>query len=222
MGGQGMNLGVQDAHNLAWRLIAAVRAQREEPDVPVPTALLDGYETERRAVGERVIEDVRAQMALVAATGPDGAALRSRFVALLSEHPSVNLEYAMRLSGLAVRYPAPGDGSDPRSGARVPDLELELSDGGVRRLYELLCDLGAGRFLRLEVTGDGRGSSITASGDAEVGPFADAPMTVISVRRVLGPDWAVHAGWGDAESVLIRPDGHVAAIGGLTDHGRDA
>jgi 2-polyprenyl-6-methoxyphenol hydroxylase-like FAD-dependent oxidoreductase len=229
MGGQGMNLGVQDAHDLAWRLIAAVRAQRETPeatDAPIPAAaLLDGYEAERRAVGERVLEDVRAQMALVAATGADGAALRSRFVALLSEHAAVNRQYAMRLSGLAVRYPVPGEESDPRCGARVPDLELELSDGAVRRLYELLRELGAGHFLRLEVAGeDGAPTTASASvdADADAAAFAGAATTAVVVRRVLGPDGALGAGWGGAESVLIRPDGHLAAVHGRDEHCRDA
>ena len=172
-------------------------------------------------------------MALVAATGADGAALRSRFEALLSEHPEVNLQYARRLSGLDVRYPAPGDADggiagaaddDPRRGARVPDLVLELSgtgspgDAAVRatgdaadgpqRLYDLLRMIGPGRFLRLTVA--------DTDTDADVHTLAkpdeDEDVAVVRARRVLGPDWALRAGWGRAESVLIRPDGHVASI----------
>ena len=259
MGGQGLNLGIQDAHDLAWRLTAAVRAGRAaagaaagEPGgaAALPRAvadLLDGYEAERRPVGERVLEDVRAQMALVAAVGADGAALRSRFDALLGEHSEVNLQYARRLSGLDVRYPAPGaDGveSDPRCGARVPDLELELLDaatadgetagdedaaggkpssGGTEHLYELLRTLGPGRFLWLTVGDpDGRTTLPESDGDprydasTETAAGADGPLlgvpAALAVRRVLGPDWALRAGWGLAGSVLIRPDGHVAAV----------
>jgi 2-polyprenyl-6-methoxyphenol hydroxylase-like FAD-dependent oxidoreductase len=224
MGGQGMNLGIHDAHNLAWRLIAAVRGGRAAPSEPLPgelLALLDGYETERRPAGERVLEDVRAQMALVSATGADGAALRARFEALLSEHPEVNLQYARRLSGLEVRYPAPDDGDvhgagDARCGARVPDLELDVvaassTDGtkqDPRRLYDLLRETGPGRHLRLTVM------NVDADADTTPGTNTgnDADVPVVTVRRVLGPDWALRAGWGAAESVLIRPDGHVAGI----------
>jgi 2-polyprenyl-6-methoxyphenol hydroxylase-like FAD-dependent oxidoreductase len=259
MGGQGLNLGIQDAHDLAWRLIAAVRAERGPAGAAdaapgaaaLPRAvadLLDGYEAERRPVGERVLEDVRAQMALVAATGADGAALRSRFNALLGEHPEVNLEYARRLSGLDVRYPGAGfDGaeSDPRFGARVPDLELELFDAATdtvagadgqdaasaepsdgtraQRLYPLLRALGPGRFLWL-IVGDPDGPTALPGSGVEApletpaepdraadGPLLGTPATV-AVRRVIGPDWALRAGWGLAGSVLIRPDGHVAAV----------
>ena len=226
MGGQGMNLGIQDAHNLAWRLTAAVRAERDRPgSADLPDALLDGYEAERRPVGERVLEDVRAQMALVAAAGADGTALRSRFEALLSEHPEVNLEYALRLSGLQVRYPQAGDegdGGDPRLGARIPDLLLDLSAGddgsgaepadGGTRLYELLSDIGPARFVRLSVSGEGA----AAAGSADKSDESDEQVVHIAARSVLGPDWALRAGWGHAETVLIRPDGHVAELGGAT------
>jgi 2-polyprenyl-6-methoxyphenol hydroxylase-like FAD-dependent oxidoreductase len=205
MGGQGMNLGIQDAHNLAWRLIAVVRAQREDPDAS--DSLLDGYEAERRPVGEQVLEDVGAQMALVTATGADGAALRGRFEALLAEHPAVNLQYARRLAGLDVRYPAhagEGAGDDRRLGARVPDLLLDAPgpDGGPQPLYQLLRAIGPGRFVRL----------IFGPEAAELpGGGPDEPVT-IRARSVLGPDWALRAGWGRDRAVLIRPDGHLARI----------
>jgi 2-polyprenyl-6-methoxyphenol hydroxylase-like FAD-dependent oxidoreductase len=202
MGGQGMNLGIQDAHNLAWRLTGAVR------DSALADVLLDGYEAERRPAGEHVLEDVRAQMALVSATGADGAALRSRFEALLSEHPEVNAQYARRLSGLAVRYP--GASEDLRIGARVPDLLLDgLPDRpdrpGPTNLYELLREVGPARFVRLDLSG----GAVPPEKDAMHAPF---DVVTIAAREVLGPDWAVRQGWDRAESILIRPDGHVAAI----------
>jgi 2-polyprenyl-6-methoxyphenol hydroxylase-like FAD-dependent oxidoreductase len=238
MGGQGMNLGIQDSHNLAWRLTGAVRAQRAQshstqPDSTLSDALLDGYEAERRPVGEHVLEDVRAQMALVAATGADGAALRSRFEALLSEHPEVNLQYARRLSGLAVRYPVPDSGDDPRIGARIPDLLLDVlsvrpaerrsrqadaggdaredeigGPSGPTRLYDLLRTIGPGRFVRLDLRDD------PAQPDAGPATPAEALFDVVTVaaRSVLDPDWAVREGWGRPEVILIRPDGHVGGI----------
>ena len=212
MGGQGMNLGVQDAHNLAWRLIAAVRAERDErdgrtehdgdaaaPRVDVDV-LLDGYEAERRPVGERVLEDVHAQMGLVAATGADGAALRARFEALLAEHPSVNAQYARRLSGIAVRYVGTDATVDDRLGARVPDLLLERDGDTPVRLYELLLEIGPGRFVRLDVGGDEKRTETAAD------------ATVVTATAVLGPGWAVRDGWDRPGSVLIRPDGHVAEL----------
>lgn len=212
MGGQGMNLGIQDAHNLAWRLTAAVRAQRADAAHGVD-ALLDGYEAERRPAGERVLEDVRAQMALVTATGADGAALRSRVEALLGEHPSVNLQYARRLSGIDVRYPVGPDGDageDPRLGNRVPDLLMEGDASGPVRLYDLLREIGPGRFVRLTVAKPSEEAEPDAE-DAEDGMETGSGLgTVsISVRGVIGPDWALQEGWGTSGTVVIRPDGHV-------------
>jgi 3-(3-hydroxy-phenyl)propionate hydroxylase len=235
MGGQGMNLGVQDAHNLAWRLTAAVRAQRAEAASGTGSGaaatsaavdlLLDGYEAERRPAGERVLEDVRAQMALVAAKGADGAALRSRFQTLLAEHPAVNLQYARRLAGLDVRYPVPGGDADARLGARVPDLELELDPAahpeqaaGPARLNDLLRAVGPGRFVRLIVADAATSAASPANSDAATDDLASdvaahTEKVTVRARAVLGPDWASQAGWGArAEAVLIRPDGHVAAI----------
>jgi hypothetical protein len=148
-----------------------------------------------------VLEDVQAQMALVAATGADGAALRARFEALLAEHPSVNLQYARRLSGIAVRYSSDGaDGEDTRLGARVPDLLLEQNGAGPVRLYELLRDVGPGRFVRLDVGGGGAGR--------------DTDAVVLTAAAVSGPEWALRDGdgWDRPGSVLIRPDGHVADV----------
>ena len=226
MGGQGMNLGIQDAHNLAWRLAAAVRAQREKPGMPPPDALLDAYEAERRPAGERVLEDVRAQMALVAATGADGTALRTRYDELLGGHAGVNLEYARRLAGLDVRYPAPGgrgpasDGDGPRLGERIPDLLLDAPASA--RLYELLRDIGPGRFVRLRLgeadahaddAADSDPADAAESADAATDAAADSPETVtVAARSVLGPDWALRAGWDRPGEVLIRPDGHVASL----------
>lgn len=235
MGGQGMNLGIQDAHNLAWRLTAAVQAQRDDPAAGPCDIVLDGYEAERRPVGERVLEDVRAQMALVTATGADGAALRSRMESLLAGHQQVNLEYARRLSGIDVRYPTTQDphggarGADVRLGTRVPDLLLKPVGANPTRLHILLREIGPGRFVRLSVTRDGAGASEASASSGKPGasamssravssdrpptePLPDTDVASIAASAVLGPHWALREGWGTAESVLIRPDGHVADL----------
>lgn len=71
LGGQGMNLGLADAGNLEWKLAAVIHGWAS------PT-LLDSYHAERHPIGKRVVEDTRAQTALVTATTPDGKALRGR------------------------------------------------------------------------------------------------------------------------------------------------
>jgi hypothetical protein len=112
-GGQGLNLGLQDAGNLAWKLAAEIRGW-------APPGLLDSYHAERYPVGLEVIDDSLAQCGLFANPSREGVALRDRFNAILGAHPSLGRELAVRLSGLGVRYPAAGR----LAGRRVPDLDL--------------------------------------------------------------------------------------------------
>src|SRR6185437_15135813 len=105
-GGQGLNLGLQDAANLAWKLAAEIRGW-------APPGLLDSYQAERYPVGLDVIDDSLAQCGLFANPTREGVALRDRFNAILGTHPSLRRELAVRLSGLAIRYPPPSHGPPP-------------------------------------------------------------------------------------------------------------
>ncbi|MGZ6779498.1 MAG: FAD-dependent monooxygenase [Mycobacterium sp.] len=122
MGGPGLNLGMQDAVNLGWKLAAVVNGR--------PSDLLDTYESERYPVGERVMMHSQAQLAL-AAPGPETQALRELF-GELAGRPEVVTHLAGLLAGSDVRYDV---GDDHRlSGLMVPDFVLD--DG--RRVVELL------------------------------------------------------------------------------------
>jgi 2-polyprenyl-6-methoxyphenol hydroxylase-like FAD-dependent oxidoreductase len=118
MGGPGLNLGMQDAVNLGWKLAGVVNGW-------APDCLLDTYETERYPVGERVMMHSRAQLAL-AAPGPEVNALRSLF-GELADIPEVSAHLARLLAGSDIRYDV-GD-SHPLSGLMVPDL---VFDDGAR------------------------------------------------------------------------------------------
>jgi hypothetical protein len=124
MGGPGLNLGLQDAMNLGWKLAAAVNGW-------APDDLLDTYHSERYPVGERVMMQSMSQTALFA-PGPEIAMLRKLFTELL-QLPSVAEHMAHLLAGSDVRYDVGAD-SHPLSGRLVPDLSLD--DG--RRVAELL------------------------------------------------------------------------------------
>ncbi|WP_246228042.1 FAD-dependent monooxygenase [Mycolicibacterium helvum] len=123
MGGPGLNLGLQDAVNLGWKLAATVNGW-------APPELLDSYEGERHPVGERVMMHSMAQSALMA-PGPEVAQLRALFGELIAV-PGVSEHLVRLLAGSDVRYDV---GDDHRlSGYLVPDLTL----GDGRRVASLL------------------------------------------------------------------------------------
>lgn len=135
MGGPGLNLGLQDAMNLGWKLAAAVQGR-------APDGLLDSYHSERWPAGQRVMMHSMAQAALMAA-GPEVTALRTLFGELLAT-PDGAAHIAGVLSGADVRYEV--DNGHRLSGYFVPDFVLD--DG--RRIAELL---HSGRPMLLDLSG---------------------------------------------------------------------
>lgn len=113
-GGVGLNVGIQDAMNLGWKL-AAVATGR------APESLLDTYHDERAPVGTAVLENTRAQSALVNATTPEGQALRAHLSALIDRHPAVAVDLARSASGLDVAYPSADPAAHPLTGRRFAD-----------------------------------------------------------------------------------------------------
>ncbi|MGV0814105.1 rifampin monooxygenase [Mycolicibacterium boenickei] len=133
-GGQGLNLGVQDAFNLGWKLAAAVNGW-------APEGLLDSYEAERRPVAADVLDNTRAQMALMSLE-PGAQAVR-RLVTELMDFPGVSRRLTEKIIAIAIRYDF-GDGHD-LLGRRLRDIPLKRG-----RIYELM---HAGRGLLLDQTG---------------------------------------------------------------------
>ncbi|MEU8111174.1 FAD-dependent monooxygenase [Micromonospora sp. NPDC048947] len=125
MGGPGLNLGLQDAVNLGWKLAATVRGW-------APQGLLDTYESERRPVAERVVMSTQAQSALIG-PGDEITGLRELFAELLRK-PEVTGHIAALMSGADISYPA--DPADPLAGRCAPDVIVH-TDHGATRLAEL-------------------------------------------------------------------------------------
>ncbi|MFB9566215.1 FAD-dependent monooxygenase [Saccharopolyspora hordei] len=121
LGGPGLNLGLQDAVNLGWKLAAELRGW-------APPGLLDTYEPERRPLAERVAMHTQAQSALLS-PGPEITALRELFAELLRD-PGTVQHLANTMSGADVRYDL-GDGH-PLVGRWAPDLLLDAPTGPVR------------------------------------------------------------------------------------------
>ncbi|WP_328626857.1 rifampin monooxygenase [Streptomyces sp. NBC_00353] len=133
-GGQGLNLGVQDAFNLGWKLAAEVNGW-------APEGLLDSYHDERHPVGARVLDNTRAQITLLG-TDPGATALRELFSTLM-DFEEVNRYVTGMITAVGVRYDF-GEGHE-LLGRRMRDVKLKQG-----RLYELM---HGGRGLLLDGTG---------------------------------------------------------------------
>ena len=112
-GGQGLNLGIQDAFNLGWKLAAEVNGW-------APEALLDSYHTERHPVAADVLENTRAQMELLS-TEPGVQAVR-RLVSELMDFDEVNRYLVEKITAIGVRYDF--GGAHPLVGRRLRDVGL--------------------------------------------------------------------------------------------------
>ncbi|GAA4027562.1 FAD-dependent monooxygenase [Arthrobacter methylotrophus] len=186
-GGQGLNIGVQDAVNLGWKLAQVVKRTS-------PESLLDTYHAERHPVAARVL---RNTMASVALRRPDERtkAVGELMAELLSmEEP--RRHFAAMMSGLDIHYDL-GEGH-PQLGRRMPDLDVVTADGP-RRVFTLLHDA---RPVLLNL---GEPGSIDITPWSDRVELIDATYAGTWELPVLGVVTVPTA-------VLIRPDGYVAWV----------
>jgi 2-polyprenyl-6-methoxyphenol hydroxylase-like FAD-dependent oxidoreductase len=194
VGGQGLNIGVQDAVNLGWKLAQVVKGVS-------PDSLLDTYEAERHPVAARVLQNTMAQVAL---RRPDERTKAlSETVSELLSMDEPRKRFAAMMSGLDVHYDL-GEGH-PLLGRRMPDLDLGTADGSVR-VFTLLHDA---RPVLLD---------LGEPGGFDVAPWADR---VQLVNAEYDGTWElpVVGAVPAPTAVLVRPDGHVAWVGDRTDAG---
>jgi 3-(3-hydroxy-phenyl)propionate hydroxylase len=188
VGGQGLNIGVQDAVNLGWKLAEVVKKTS-------PESLLDTYQAERHPVGAEVLRNTMAQVALLR-TDEQTNALREITSELLGlDEPRKRV--AGRMSGLDIHYDL-GEGH-PLLGRRMPDLDLVTANGSLR-VFTLL------HQARPALLNLGGPSDFDITPWADRVPVIDATYDSTWALPVLGAVTAPTA-------VLIRPDGHVAWVG---------
>jgi 2-polyprenyl-6-methoxyphenol hydroxylase-like FAD-dependent oxidoreductase len=191
-GGQGLNTGVQDAVNLGWKLAQVVTGTS-------PDSLLDTYHAERHPVGARVLHNTMAQVALMT---PDDRhqALRDITAEMLGmDQPRTRI--AAMLTGLDIHYDI-GEGH-PLLGRRMPDLDVTTADGPTR-VFSLLHDA---RPVLL---------NLGEPSDFDISPWSER-VRLIDAVHVGGWALPVIGEVASPRAVLIRPDGHVAWAGDLTD-----
>ncbi|MFE0579714.1 FAD-dependent monooxygenase [Streptomyces sp. NPDC058874] len=192
-GGQGMNTGLGDAENLAWKLALVATGRSDD-------ALLDTYEAERRPVAREVLSSTTAMTGVVLGRSTWARALRDHVFVPLLDRPTVQrrlwekssqltLSYRRGPLGTLHRLPRPLPGPAPHPGDRVPDGPCIRQDGSTTRLYEEL-----------------------RTGWALLSPGAPPSAQEAVALRHLGADGvtALTVPGGSRHTLLVRPDAHLA------------
>jgi 3-(3-hydroxy-phenyl)propionate hydroxylase len=198
MGGQGLNIGVQDALNLGWKLAQVAHGT-------TPDSLLDTYHSERHPVAARVLRNTMALTALE--YGDDRTTALREMITEVMQLEQARKHYVAMLSGLDVHYDC-GDGH-PLLGRRMPDLDV-VTANGERRVFTFLHEA---RPVLL---------NLSTPGALQIASWADRVRLIDAAYEGV---WELPAmGAVSAPSaVLIRPDGYVAWVGDGSDKGlRDA
>jgi 2-polyprenyl-6-methoxyphenol hydroxylase-like FAD-dependent oxidoreductase len=199
-GGQGMNVGMLDAHNLAWKLALVASGRSSD-------WLLDTYGEERAPVAADVLKWTHALVQISRMRQPLKRALRDTLVPIISRIPPVHERLVRRLSQQHIAYPSSrlthhqGGSDGVRPGDRTPDLDVVVPGGGRMRLYEVLRGT---RHVMLVSSAD----QLAAFERDELWRFRHIFDVVVGS---FAPERSARGRGG--EVYLIRPDGHIAARG---------
>jgi 2-polyprenyl-6-methoxyphenol hydroxylase-like FAD-dependent oxidoreductase len=209
MGGQGMNTGLQDAYNLAWKLALVLSGRADE-------GLLDTYEAERMPVAHRLLNTTDRAFRLIVSTNWMAGLLRTRVVPKLAatamKRERVRKLAFGALSQTGIHYPNSNlsetlDGAPegaPRGGDRFPWLRLRFrADSPVEDLFEQLDDT---RFNLIVIGQPAPAEGALNFGDLlRIHVIPTDPVNEAELARARIP-WP--------SFYLLRPDGHVGLCGG--------
>jgi 2-polyprenyl-6-methoxyphenol hydroxylase-like FAD-dependent oxidoreductase len=198
-GGQGMNTGIQDAHNLAWKLALVLRGE-------APASLLDSYEAERRPIGAEVVARTKAASESI---GRDRPKEDERLV-----DAQVLVSYR---GGPIVRDDCGAEAVGPKAGDRAPDVAglARQGFGFPLRLHEVTA--GTDHVLLARPEGDIAALSALAAGLARqrgrlvrvIAVVDGEPTQHPSVTVVGDKENGFAKAYGTAGAILVRPDGHI-------------
>jgi hypothetical protein len=195
-GGQGLNTGMMDAHNLGWKLALVVAGR-------APDTLLDTYGAERRPVAEDVLKLTHALVHYASLTHPVRRRIRDMVVPALARSPVIQRRAARRMSQVYVSYqpgplvrPGRSRGA-PRAGQRMPDIQVRAG-GQATTLHGVL---RSGRHV------------LVAPGAHAASVLSDPALRLHRSDLEIVTPAPASGDTGTGPFVLIRPDGHVAALG---------
>jgi 2-polyprenyl-6-methoxyphenol hydroxylase-like FAD-dependent oxidoreductase len=213
VGAQGMNTGLQDAYNLAWKLALVVKRKAD-------AALLDSYEGERLPVAQRLLETTDRAFRQVVSDSWLAGLLRTKILARIAAF-AMTFERVQKLAfrtvsqtGIEYRKSALSQSLDglpagaPQAGDRFPWLRLKLRAGGpAEDLFQTFDDLGFDLFLF--------GQSLPAG----AGEFGALVRVHAVPADQLNDAELARAGIPQPSFYLVRPDGHVGLCGSRVDAG---
>ncbi|MGH3273549.1 MAG: FAD-dependent monooxygenase [Streptosporangiaceae bacterium] len=215
-GGQGMNTGMQDSFNLAWKLALAARGRGGE-------ALLNSYHAERHPIAADVIKFSTALTKIATVRGELPIRLRNEVAHAISGFTSIQHAMAAKTEEIAVAYLRSPiiAGKQPRH-ARLcaGQHEAHLPDAAVREQLRFACGSASTGHAILTIAGpsglpapvlhDGAVSVLVTGGQA---PAPGYGLTVTDPERTAAERYGLRAGG----RVVIRPDGYIGLITGLDD-----
>jgi hypothetical protein len=198
-GGQGMNTGIQDAANLAWKIALALRGGADEgtdegADDAAAGPLLDSYEAERRQVVLGVISTTHRLTRLATVRSPVARRLRNILLAAAGRDGRLPRRLATNLAEIDIVY------RDGWSADGSTAVERWAPKRGVAQAENL--DPASGPAFRLVVPEGHEGQVLAAAAR-----FPDLPVRVVAIPGIV-------------EASLVRPDGYVAGRGGAGDAAR--
>jgi 3-(3-hydroxy-phenyl)propionate hydroxylase len=193
-GGQGLNIGVQDAVNLGWKLAQVVKGVS-------PESLLDTYHAERHPIGAALIKHTLAITAL--SRGDERTNALREMLPHVMQMDGPRQWYGAMMSSLHIRHDL-GEGH-PLLGRRMPDLDIVTVDGPAR-VFTLLHEA---RPVLL---------NFSTPGALDIAPWRDRVKQIDATYDGVWELPVVGAVSAPA-AVLIRPDGYVAWVGDGSHHG---
>lgn len=191
VGGQGLNTGVQDAHNVLWRLAESRRSTPEQAEV-----VLAAYESERRGAARRMVRGVALMTSLMTSRRWWARRIRRSISPRILSRPAVQARLGRDVGMLNLSYARASGrrGTGWSVGQRLPNPRLR--QGG--RMFDLL----SGNGFTWMVRGDG-------VPDPSAAHWMGLPVIAVPDSDLVGADTARC----DARVVLIRPDRYIAAVG---------